>query len=68
MSAKLCPAVPENFSDPAVNEIFFSDRDRETLKDFAEREDSKACTSNLFFGLFFDGTKNNYVQGLEAGN
>jgi hypothetical protein len=33
-----------------------------------KREDTKECTTNIFFGIFFDGTKNNYVQGSQAGN
>lgn len=69
MSARLLPQLGPEFSRAADIERFF---DAPTLMDirrqFEPREQprvgvpGKSCETNLFFGFFFDGTKNNYLQ------
>lgn len=69
MTAHLCPSVDENFSLAIDYNRFFSDRERKEIDSkFNTREQSPiglpgvSCNNNLFFGFFFDGTKNNYEQ------
>lgn len=70
MSAKLCSKIPDSFLTPTDPEKFFGERELNDIrKDFESRElpvKGELCKTNLFFGFFFDGTKNNYVQA-EAG-
>ena len=70
MTTKLCPQQPDSLTAASVPEVFFGDRDMVTIrKKFESREvqaKGGSCKTNLFFGFFFDGTKNNYVQA-EAG-
>lgn len=69
MTASLSPAIAENFLSAASFHEFFAKREITDIHDkFEKREQApigvprKSCTTNLFFGFFFDGTKNNYEQ------
>jgi len=70
MSAQLCTTVPMAFQSAATFDTFFSKREsdiiRQKLQPREEQAAGASCKTNLFFGFFFDGTKNNYVQA-EAG-
>lgn len=67
MTAKLCSTIPSNFLSAVDYKIFFSEQERKEIdKKFTRRESivsrnpAESCRTNLFFGFFFDGTKNNY--------
>lgn len=69
MSAVLCPTVPGYFTSAKSVDAFFPEKaEKSQLSDNDEREQPKlgipgeSCKTNLFFGFFFDGTRNNYVQ------
>jgi hypothetical protein len=71
----LCPTIPENYSAAVEKLKFFTPQERNrTLADFEKREridfssPKESCKTNLFFGFFFDGTKNNYTQAEEGKN
>ncbi|SHN11120.1 Uncharacterized alpha/beta hydrolase domain [Duganella sacchari] len=73
MSAILIPPIPETFVKADAMKGFFDDlEERDIRKKHEVREQpilgvpGESCKTNLFFGFFFDGTKNNYVQA-EAG-
>ncbi|MEK8086401.1 hypothetical protein WNB94_08295 [Aquabacterium sp. A3] len=62
-------------SDPTSFERFFSQAEREVLKDKFQKpretvplcQPGKSCENNLFLGFFFDGTRNNYALSEESG-
>jgi hypothetical protein len=69
MSFRLIEPVPAEFSKAADFDTFFSDIDARKIRKTAEEIEKSAasppcatCKTNLFFGFFFDGTKNNYIQ------
>ena len=77
MSAILCPSIPESFTDAASVKKFLSESEIKRTNALEVREvplmgaPGESCKTNLFFGFFFDGTKNNYVQaenGLNHSN
>lgn len=75
MNAKLCSLIPESFISSTSIDNFFGETSSRLIRKFEEsREKSDAkcpaqsCKTNLFFGFFFDGTKNNDVNGQAAGN
>ncbi|KQW93594.1 hypothetical protein ASC94_13365 [Massilia sp. Root418] len=74
MTAHLCEVVPVRFTKAVELESFFDEHELEAIGKFLEREQPKlgepkeSCKSNLFFGFFFDGTKNNYVKANAAKN
>ena len=69
MSASLSSPVGIEFSFATDYDRFF---DKESIRKiqirYSSRENpplsvpGKSCETNLFFGFFFDGTKNNYIQ------
>lgn len=71
MSSLLAPQCDREFANVCRPEQFFG-ADYRTIEKIAARErpaigrPSESCKTNLFFGFFFDGTKNNYVEA-EAG-
>ena len=71
MSIVLSPAAPANYSNAADRNVLFSKDEIKIIdRDFTPRELPKtgiSCETNLFFGLFFDGTRNNYLDA-ETGN
>jgi hypothetical protein len=72
MTANLSPLLNPEFGDASEFKKFFNKSDVELIREFEKREQpvigvpGESCKTNLFFGFFFDGTKNNYVQA-EAG-
>lgn len=68
MSAVLSPQVGPEFRDATNVVKLFRGKERMKVEGYKVREVSptgipdQSCTTNLFFGFFFDGTKNNYVQ------
>jgi hypothetical protein len=68
MTSSLCGLIPVEFTKAANrHELFASKENNDYLRHFEAREQPKlgipgeSCKTNLFFGFFFDGTKNNYV-------
>jgi hypothetical protein len=67
VSAQLCKFLPDNYVRAANLKEFFSTAEQDKLEANEEREyipnnvSGKSCNTNLFFGFFFDGTKNNYT-------
>ncbi|GAB2844722.1 DUF2235 domain-containing protein [Pseudoduganella ginsengisoli] len=74
MSTRLIEQISPSFRSAADNDQFFTFREREQFKERLEIEHpplgipGQSCTTNLFFGFFFDGTKNNYVQAETGKN
>jgi hypothetical protein len=67
MSAFLCPLITPAFVDAENKNKFFNSVEAKIIEQLELREQppigvpGKSCITNLFFGFFFDGTKNNYV-------
>ncbi|WP_420473114.1 T6SS phospholipase effector Tle1-like catalytic domain-containing protein [Noviherbaspirillum sp. ST9] len=63
-----------DYADPSIRARFFSGDDETTLRALQLRESppfgnpSASCDTNLFFGFFHDGTRNNYGASLKAKN
>lgn len=74
MSAILCPPVSLDFVLAEDYVKFFTTRERKEIETMQSRElpifgtPGESCKTNLFFGFFFDGTKNNYVQAEQGRN
>ncbi|QOL51636.1 phospholipase effector Tle1 domain-containing protein [Massilia litorea] len=75
MSALLAPQLgPELSAATEVEKFFGTEVLNKIRKKFELREHpilgapGKSCETNLFFGFFFDGTKNNYIQADTARN
>lgn len=74
MSAILCPFVPTTFNRAAVFDDFFGKVDGRKVRELECREapilgvPGESCKTNLFFGFFFDGTKNNYLLAEKGKN
>jgi hypothetical protein len=72
MSATLSCQLQESFASATDVKKFFNDSERKGFEILQGRErpdhskPKTACETNLFFGFFFDGTKNNYIKA-EAG-
>ncbi|MFC0253256.1 T6SS phospholipase effector Tle1-like catalytic domain-containing protein [Massilia consociata] len=69
MTAKLCPMIPAEFVEAQNSDKFFGKDGMNTIRRiwevrefFTAKNPDKSCESNLFFGFFFDGTKNNYRE------
>jgi hypothetical protein len=68
MTASLSPQFAESFERADITEIFFSEDEKDDLRDYEKREQAplgdpkSSCNTNIFFGFFFDGTRNNYVK------
>lgn len=63
---KLCDTLDRKNKNPCDRDSFFSDMEINDLRKWEKREFPGVCTPNascdfnLFFGFFFDGTRNNY--------
>jgi hypothetical protein len=74
MSSTLCPAIAPSFAEASKYSRFFEAGERKRVEAFEPRErplfahPADACKTNLFFGFFFDGTKNNYVLAENGKN
>lgn len=72
MSTYLSPSIGNEFETPFLRELFFSARSEQELKRLETRERALycdpriSCDTNLFFGFFFDGTGNNYINAEKA--
>lgn len=70
----LVPNIDTNFLNPEEKDVFFSNDDLRSLKKYEHREQpefgkpGESCKTNLFFGFFFDGTKNNYIDAETGKN
>lgn len=69
MIARLSPSINPVFSAASHIEKFFTEgRELTVVRTIEQRElpalgvPGESCKTNLFFGFFFDGTRNNYVQ------
>lgn len=69
MSAKLCSPRPLKSSYAKDFDEFFSESEIAIIRQVLDRREQQSadrkvpdCKTNLFFGFFFDGTKNNYVE------
>lgn len=68
MTAALSGFIGESYSIAIDREVFFSGSEGKKIRKHEDREQPAigvpkvSCNTNLFFGFFFDGTKNNYEQ------
>lgn len=68
MTVKLCNQVNLRFCNASNYEEFFDDEQRKKIRTFEKIQQYPTgpsygtCKNHLFFGFFFDGTKNNYIQ------
>lgn len=68
MTAVLSPKFDQSFERADVRNTFFSQRELDFIEKLEQREivpkgePSVSCNTNLFFGFFFDGTRNNYMK------
>lgn len=64
-------ASETDFTDPSNRERFFSVAENDAFNTFQNREfppfgnPSASCDTNLFFGFFHDGTRNNYGRSIK---
>lgn len=75
MSARLSPKVGVELGAATDLKRFFGEESVDLIRRrFEVREQpcigapGKSCETNLFFGFFFDGTKNNYIQAETGKN
>lgn len=75
MSASLVRPVDSAFLSVTTPEIFFSREEYQKIRSEHEPREKPAvgipresCNTNLFFGFFFDGTKNNYQLAETTNN
>ncbi|MGX4640731.1 T6SS phospholipase effector Tle1-like catalytic domain-containing protein [Massilia sp. SYSU DXS3249] len=74
MSASLCPLITESYLAANKFDKFFTQKEVKQIEALQEREQAKsndmgqACSANLFFGFFFDGTRNNYELAAKSGD
>lgn len=67
MSAQLTSVVGPEFTSARDSDRFFTEKQRRAIVQFQQREQpplgvpALSCATNLFFGFFFDGTRNNYI-------
>ena len=74
MSTLLCRPIPYSYTDSTNIQKFFNGEENRRIEKLQEREQApinnigKACSANLFFGFFFDGTRNNYELAARTGD
>ena len=75
MTTVLAPLIGESYAMPTDFAKFFQNKEIRTIRGtFEPREQPKfgvpreSCCTNLFFGFFLDGTKNNYIQAETGKN
>lgn len=70
----LIPTIHPKFADAISKRAFFTEDEGRFLKKFEQREQPnfcsprESCKTNLYFGFFFDGTKNNYIDAETDNN
>lgn len=63
-----------DFTDPSDRDRFFSVAENDAFNVFQQRESpplgnpAASCNTNLFFGFFHDGTRNNYGKSIVKGD
>jgi hypothetical protein len=68
MSTTLASALGQEFQSAQDYRVFFKGKDLAAVDGYVLRESSRigvpaeSCNTNLFFGFFFDGTRNNYLK------
>lgn len=69
MTTTLATKAPSEFSFATSFDRFFDGKSTKKIREVLERREQPnfndphhSCDYNLFFGFFFDGTRNNYVQ------
>jgi hypothetical protein len=73
MSASLINAVGEDFTNATDWGKFFKLDEQKKIRKLEQRElptlgsPKTSCDTNLFFGFFFDGTRNNYKKAEATG-
>lgn len=70
MTAQLIEKISDVYISPSSKEKFFSKEERFLLsQDFDKKEKPNnplsPCDTNLFIGVFFDGTRNNYRNSIK---
>lgn len=74
MTAHLCPVISQTFTEASDPLKFFQAKELRNILALETRElpilgvPGESCKTNLFFGFFFDGTKNNYMQAEQGLN
>ena len=75
MSAQLIDQIQEKYIQAGDPDNFFSvdENDKIRLTHWPREnpricDPKEICTTNLFFGFFFDGTKNNYTEAEKVNN
>jgi hypothetical protein len=72
MTAQLCEQVRPSFCQAIIKAEFFDTNMLQRILRFEKLEQppsgdpAKSCNTNLYFGFFFDGTKNNYTDAEET--
>ena len=73
MTTLLAAQINEAFLTPENYNLFFAKDESNELREKWENRElpprcnpKESCTTNLFLGFFFDGTKNNYVLAEKA--
>ena len=73
MSATLCPLIRGGFAHATEFKMLFDKDEQNTIRTHETREQpkigvpGKSCETQLFFGFFFDGTRNNYEASSKSG-
>jgi hypothetical protein len=73
MSTILADQIGNEFQNPSDLGKFFSAKQITDIRNFERRErppirtPKSSCDTNLFFGFFFDGTRNNYKKAEATG-
>lgn len=74
MSALLSPKLSNEYAQAKNFSNFLSLDEQRKIRNFEKREQppigkpGDSCKTNLFFGFFFDGTKNNYIKANASSN
>ncbi|MFK3736608.1 T6SS phospholipase effector Tle1-like catalytic domain-containing protein [Massilia sp. TN1-12] len=72
MTTGLCAPIPELFTKSADKSSFFNQteqlilRNLENIEKPAQNSPLAICRENLYFGFFFDGTRNNYIKAEDT--
>lgn len=72
MNAKLCNSIPENYLDAQNPDNLFEVAEQLNIDNLLKKEIIQydkiggICRENLYFGFFFDGTRNNYIKANET--
>lgn len=75
MTTMLARQIDDHWSEASDFKKFFGERDAKKIGNESDMREqiprskpADSCTTNLFFGFFFDGTKNNYIQAEATKN